>query len=299
MRILVGTDDGLLELGIDGAPGTQQHAGRRVIALGAEFPDVWAIVDGDEVWHSAGPDSWDHRSSLEGLRANCIAVTRAGVLVGTSDARLFRMTEEGLDRVVSFDETEGRHDWYTPWGGPPDSRSITEDDDAVYVNVHVGGIVRTTDDGTSWQPTIDIDADVHRVLALESVVAACAWGLAVSEDRGATWTFRSDGLHATYCRGVAICGDALVVSASDGPRGGRAGLYRGSLAGGRLERCREGLPEWFDDNIDSSCLDGIPDLGAVAFGTTDGRVFASTDEGGIWTEVASGLPPVRCALLMP
>lgn len=48
-------------------------------------------------------------------------------------------------------------------GGPPDTRSITEDGDTVYVNVHVGGVLRSSDQGESWQPTIDIGADIHRV----------------------------------------------------------------------------------------------------------------------------------------
>ena len=99
--------------------------------------------------------------------------------------------------------------------------------------------------------------------------------------------------------GVALSGETLLVSASDGPRGGRSAVYRGALRGGAFERCRSGLPEWFDDNIDSLCLDALPDAGAAAFGTEDGRVFASTDEGVAWTEVATGLGPVGCVLLIP
>jgi hypothetical protein len=96
---------------------------------------------------------------------------------------------------------------------------------------------------------------------------------------------------------VAVCGDAVLVSASNGPGGGRAAVYRGRLHGGPLERCRQGLPEWFDGNIDSYCLDAVPDL--AAFGTDDGRVFASTDQGTAWVEVASGLPSVNCVRVMP
>ena len=57
--------------------------------------------------------------------------------------------------------TEGRDRWYTPWGGPPDTRSMTSADGKVYANVHVGGVVRSADAGRTWQPTaLDIDADV-------------------------------------------------------------------------------------------------------------------------------------------
>lgn len=86
------------------------------------------------------------------------------------------------------------------------------------------------------------------------------------------------------------------MSASTGPSGRRSGVYR-CVAGesGPFERCREGLPEWFSDNIDSYCLDAAGS--AVAFGTSDGRVFLSTDEGRSWEEAAAGLPPVGCLVV--
>ncbi len=299
-HILVGTIDGLhrVELGGGGGP-APEHAGREVTALGAEYPNVWAILDGSEVWRS-GDDGWTRRGGLEGLHGNWIADTRAGYLVGTSEAHLFRATDSGLEQVEAFDDTKGREGWYTPWGGPPDSRSITEDAAAVYVNVHVGGIVRTRDEGATWEPTIDVDADVHKVWSLDGrVYAACAGGLAVSDDDGDTWAYRTEGLHADYCRAVALCGGTVLVSASTGPRGGRSAVYRGSRGGGGFERCTTGLPEWFDANVDSSWLDAVPDDGVAAFGTGDGRIFVSTNEGSTWAEAASGLPAIRCVLVMP
>jgi photosystem II stability/assembly factor-like uncharacterized protein len=177
---------------------------------------------------------------------------------------------------------------------------MSEWDDDLYVNVHVGGILRTDDRGEHWMPTIDIDADVHQVATAEGLVlAACAGGLAVSEDRGTTWILRADGLEASYSRAVAVCGDGVLVSASSGPRGGRSAVYRGTLAGGGFERCRDGLPEWFDDNIDSMCLDALPDGSFAAFGTSDGQLFGSFDAGSSWTELASGLPVILRVLVVP
>jgi hypothetical protein len=71
------------------------------------------------------------------------------------------------------------------------------------------------------------------------------------------------------------------------------------LEDGPFERCREGLPEWFDDNIDSSCLDALNDGSYAAFGTGDGRVYGSGDVGTTWAEVATGLPAVRHLLVVP
>jgi hypothetical protein len=149
-------------------------------------------------------------------------------------------------------------------------------------------------------PTIDIDADVHQVATAEGLVlAATAHGLASSRDRGATWTYRTDGLEAAYSRAVVVSGDEVLMSTSNGPRGGRAGVYRAPLVGGRFERCRAGLPEWFEDNIDTYCLDALNDGSYAALGTADGAVYASDDGGGTWQEVATGLPPVHHLLVVP
>ncbi|HEV8622395.1 MAG TPA: hypothetical protein VGR33_05840 [Actinomycetota bacterium] len=299
-RILVATADGLHELGDGAVLGRVHHAGRVVTTVAQGPKEFWTVVDGSEVWHTADLNRWTHLADMVNYRATCIAAMNDDMLVGSSQARLFRVVGEGLESVSAFDRAEGRSTWYTPWGGPPDTRSISEWDEAVYVNVHVGGILRTEDRGETWTPTIDIDADVHQVTTAEGLVlAASAGGLAMSTDRGEAWTFRSEGLEAAYSRAVTVCGDAVLVSASRGPRGGHAAVYRGALAGGGLERCRTGLSEWFDDNIDSYCLDAHPDRSFVAFGTSDGRVFASEDAGRSWAEFASGLPSVRRVLVLP
>ncbi len=298
--ILVATQDGLHALDLAGRRATVQLSGRAVTTIAPHREELWALLDGIEVWHASEIERWTHLGQLDHHRGTCIAATADDVFVGSSEARLFRVAAETLEPVGAFDEARGRSSWYTPWGGPPDTRSIAEWDEAVYVNVHVGGILRSEDRGETWTPTIDIDADVHQVTTAEGLVlAACAGGLAVSADRGSTWTLRSDGLDAPYSRAIAVCGDAVLLSASNGPRGGRSAIYRGDLSGGALERCGTGLPESFNDNIDSYCLDAPPEGPLAAFGTSDGRVFTSEDAGTSWGELASGLPPIQRVLVMP
>jgi hypothetical protein len=301
-RILVGTLEGLDELEASGRRGPSRHPGMagEVTAVAPETDRWWAIVDGRQIWRTGGPDGWTHVADLEELRATCLAGTRAGFLVGTSEAHLFRVGSDGLELVGSFDEAPGRARWFTPWGGPPDTRSISEDSEAVYVNVHVGGILRTADGGETWQPTLRIENDVHKVLARPGrLYAACARGLAVSPDGGGVWTFHDEGLHAGYCRAVAACGDALLLSAAEGPRGRRTALYRGTLDGSSLQHCGKGLPEFFDTHIDSLCLDALPSGELAAFGLRDGSVYASLDQGESWDLVASGLPRITGVLTLP
>jgi hypothetical protein len=298
--ILVATRDGLRSFDDGGRPGEVEHAGRSVTSLARAGDDHWAVLDGSEVWQ-ATRTGWAHVTDLEGLRVTCLAGMGREVVVGSSEAHLFRRVGDSLERFEAFDRAEGRDTWFTPWGGPPDTRSIANWDERVYVNVHVGGILRTDDGGSRWTPTIDVEADVHQVTTFEDrVLAACAGGLAVSEDRGTTWRTETDGLDHRYARAVAVCGERLLLSTSRGPRGGEAAVYRAALGGGAFERCRGGLPEWFDGNVDSYHLDALPEDGSfAAFGTADGRMFGSTDEGSTWDELVSGLPTIQRVLVMP
>jgi hypothetical protein len=168
------------------------------------------------------------------------------------------------------------------------------------VNVHVGGILRSRDEGASWEPTIDIDADVHQVATgAGRVYAAAGAGLFVSDNAGDSWRQSTAGLHATYCRAVAVCGSQLLLSASTGPSGGKAALYLTDLDAERFERCRDGLPEWFEGNIDSMCLDALPDGGLAAFGTESGDLYTSTDQGQRWVRTASRLGRISRVLTLP
>jgi hypothetical protein len=298
-RILVATRDGVHSLDQRGHDAAVGHAGRSVTAVVRDGPQLWAILDRKQVWHAPDEGEWHRVAILEGVAATCIAMTDA-IHVGSTKARLFRLTDGALEPVEAFDAAEGRDSWYTPWGGPPDVRSISEWGEDVYVNVHVGGILHTGDNGATWSPTVDIDADVHQVATADGLVlAAGARGLLTSTDKGATWSLRTDGLDAGYSRAVVVCGDRVLLSASEGPRGGRAGVYRGDLASGAFERCRTGLPEWFDENIDTYCLDALNDGSYAAFGTADGRVYGSDDGGLRWLELITGLPSVQHLLLVP
>jgi hypothetical protein len=285
-------------LGLYSAPGTL-HAfeGSEVGALVGEGDEWWAIVDGHEVWRSTGP-GWERVARVPELRLNCLCPLEGAVLAGTSEAHLVEVSDEGPRLLSSFDEIAGRDDWFTPWGGPPDVRSMAPSQEALFVNVHVGGILRSNDAAASWSQTIDINSDVHEVVAGPDalVVAATAKGLAVSRDSAGSWSFEDDGLHASYCRAVARCDDSVLMSASVGPHGGRSAVYRRRLEeGAGFEKCESGLPEWFGDNIDSACLDALAPT--AAFGTSDGRVFVSEDAGLSWELVASGLPPVRAVAI--
>jgi hypothetical protein len=233
--IWVATTDGLHRIG--GPASDLELPGRSVSFMAQAGPEMRAILDDHEIWGRSEGGDWAQIATLPRLRANCLAFTDRW-LVGSGEAHLFEIESGATVAMERFDSAPGRDAWYTPWGGPPDTRSIAEWDEHVYVNVHVGGIQRTADAGDSWAPSIDIDADVHQVTTAEGglVLAACADGLAVSADHGDSWEERTDGLERRYARGVTVVGDTVLLSTSRGPRGGEAAVYRAPLGLRAMQR---------------------------------------------------------------
>lgn len=300
--VLAGTTQGLYVLN---AAQQLELEGNAITALAIEGTQLWAIANHQTVWHRSSEGEWVSMSFGDDRRLHCLLPVNETVLVGTSEARLMRVRGKTIQNLDSFDQVEGREDWYTPWGGAPDVRSLAISSSGdLYVNVHVGGILRSQDQGQSWQPTIDFHADVHEVRTMVNdpnlVLAATAEGFAWSENQGASWQFDRANLHATYARAIAVCGAAeeatVLMSVSLGPRGGKAALYRRPWhQPGTFQKCYQGLPDWFSDNIDTGCLAAWGNW--AVFGTRSGQIFRSSNAGLSWEEVASGLAPIHCLSL--
>lgn len=296
-RLLIGTSSGLFELDGDSTALDPGSAERDLTAGAVRDGEVLAVAERRTVLRRDPAGAWEELARAEDLELTSVLPTAHGVFAGTEEAHLLRVEGGALTLDDAFEKVEGRDGWYTPWGGPPAVRSIAADlARRLHVNVHVGGIPRSTDGGATWEPTIDVDADVHQVIAHPSdpdvVLAAGAVGLAVSEDGGGTWRMERTGLGSTYARAVAVADATVVLTVSNGPRGGRAGVYRTTFGPAmRFDKCTEGLPEWFDRNIDSGWLSaaGIE----VAFATSEGDVFVSEDAGQRWRKAADGLPSIR------
>lgn len=286
--ILTGTADGLYEVSLAGEITRHALAGTEVRAVSGD----WAIVDG--VVRSL---SGDRRLELPGgLVPRCLlGGSGGGCVVGTSEAHLFAADANGLQRVASFDEIAGREDWYTPWGGPPDTRSLSTGPKGMLVNVHVGGVWRAQ--GGSWAQAVSPDRDVHQVIAVESAVAVAAGGgVGQSLDGGISWTWSTAGLHAPYCRAVAIAGGWLLISASDGPGTQRGAVYRRPLDKPQADFVPCGgdgkLPKFFPYNVDTFELAAAGEL--VTVGTPAGELYLSEDAGASWRLPDSALPGVHC-----
>lgn len=290
MGWLVGTRDSLVR-----ERGDAWLEGREITALAPADDASWVLADGRDVVRIGG-DAIEPVASIEEELGRSLLPVGDAILVGTANARLALARGGSVEMVASFDAAEDRERWYTPWGGPPDTRSLSASPDgSLFANVHVGGILRAGSPEGPWLPTIDIDTDVHQVLAdpseVRHVVAASALGLAESDDGGATWRFVTDGLHAAYARAVALVGRTLLMSASSGPQGGRAAVYRRDQGQDGFTRCTEGLPEWFGRNVDSHHVAAAD--GRAAFGAGD-RLFVSDDAGVTWNDAGTSFGEITC-----
>ena len=299
MNLLIGTRDGLRTadatlLGLDG---------RSVRALAGRPDDAWIVVDGREVWRLEHCRLTMAAAAAPGDPAlTCAVPTSTSVLVGTDGAYLRNLDGPALRSVAGFDQAEGREQWFTPWGGPPATRSMAIDDEGgLYANVHVGGVLRSDDDAETWQATaLDIRADAHQVIAPAGhdglLLAATSRGLAISRDRGDSWDMDARGLHATYARAVALSGSTILLSVARGPGGQDAALFRRSLDGTEpFGRCRDGLPDHFDGNIDTHGL--VADGPNAALAGPDGALYCSADSGQTWRRTLTGLPAVYALLI--
>ena len=222
MSVLVATSDGYHIFTSSGKHLTALE-GRALCALAPGPDDTWiAIVDRREVWQHAADGTWSALAAADVDLSSLVTV--AGVVfAGTYAAQLLRLENGHLVPVESFDRIANRDEWHQV-GPALNVRSMTAtcDEQVLLANVHVGGIQRSTDLGESWEPTIEVDHDVHEVRAHPThpnvVMAAAAVGLCVSDDAGATWSVVTDGLPLTYARAVAFIDDDVLLSISDGPR---------------------------------------------------------------------------------
>jgi hypothetical protein len=298
--VLCATDDGVAA--IDDSGHHRRELDGAASRLTRSAGECWAVVDRFRVMRRAADGQWSTVADADAA-LTCAVGTNGTVLAGTTDGALLRLDGDALAPLDGFDRIDGRDHWHAVGSSKPYVRSLslTADARALLANVHVGGIPRSTDEGRTWVPTIDPDADVHEVRAHPAdpavAAAAAAVGFASSRDGGVTWTVQSAGLHSSYARAVAFCGDGALLSASDGPFATRGAVYRQPLDDGPAQRCADGLPEWLAGNIDTGCLDGHGDSAVLADG--DGAVFASADAGMTWHHHTDVPRPVHSVVILP
>ncbi len=223
----------------------------QAVAVALSDGTLLFLSDGDTKRISTGIK--DPIASLLLIRENPLTL-----LIGTDEgAHVYRLTgEEGpAERVVTFDELACREEWYTPWGGPPAVRTLAKTQDGFcYADIHVGSIMRSPDEGISWEPvTPELHKDVHQVTTCPAdnnrVYANTQNGVYVSADRGHSWENRIEGLPRRYGTTIAAHPtdpDLLIATVQHGPRGGGAWLCRSENGGRMWTQLNDQLTESID-----------------------------------------------------
>jgi hypothetical protein len=310
--ILVATwDDGLFAVTGDGR--TQEIANQPVRGLAPDGRGgALAIVGRHSLRRRAPSGEWATVATSE-LELSCCMTVRDTIYVGTDDARMLRLSPGGsvLDPIDGFDRVAGRDAWYAGSAivdgqrlGPPlGVRSVAANSNGsiLFANVHVGGIPRSLDGGRTWQPTLEINSDVHEVRAHQEnpdiVVAAAAVGLCISRDSGATWIIEREGLHAPHCSAVAFSGDDIIVSASTDPFAAEGRIYRRPVKPeGSLVAVEGGLPAWIEGKADTGCI--AANGSSIAVADRAGNLYGSDDFGRAWSCRSTRLPTPSGVLII-
>ncbi len=289
--VMLGTQRGIRVVGDHEA--VDPLDGADVTALARAGDTVWAITDGRALMRMT-PAAAEPVAETD-TPATCLLALDDAVWVGTEEAHLLRLDGRKLQPVSAFDAAPSRAEWHTPWGGPPDTRSLAAGSGRLYVNVHVGGILISDDNGSSWRATLDLHTDVHQVSVADDGVVWAATGasaLGESRDSGDSWTFHRSGLHGTYLRCAVPTDDGVLVTASSGPHSSDGAVYR--FDGEQFHGCA-GLPERFAGNLDTGSLAANGKLAVLA--GIDRRVYVSQDAGRSWEVAETDVPHVRSVIV--
>src|SRR5437763_12088433 len=253
---------------------------------------------------SDGGRSWvDCALPEPGVFSLAVSGADGAVYAGTEPSRLFRGDDRGASwrGLEALLELPSRPSWSFPprpwtshvrWIAPS-----PHDAKLLLVGIELGGLMRTTDGGETWQDhRPGAQPDVHSLAwhpraegrAYESGGGGAAW----SDDGGETWSAADDGRdrHYTWALAVDPVDEELwYVSASTGPyaahgRGDpRARLYR-----------RRGDEPWHA--LDGGLPAPLPAM-PYALLATDDRLFAGLSDGQLWESRDRGDAWRRCAEL--
>ena len=298
------SETGIIEA--DGSPVTDlPSAGRKVTAADVSDGIGAVVIDDYEIWSNRDPltgerlSSW-RRNATSDRRVNCLlfAADRT-LLAGTADARLGKVHNTEIEYLPAFDAIPERSLWNTPWGGPPDVRSLAlSPDGTLYANIHVGWIARSEDNGSSWMCITDgLEKDVHQVAAHPDnpniVFASTAQGFYISTSKGDVFERKTGEMPYYYQRacGVFPGTDIYLCSTSRGPHGQADALLFRSKNGGENWQVVDALPSGVGANIDTYQIKIVD--GRSAYLIVDNTSVWRTEDWGLrWSLLAEDLPRI-------
>ena len=293
--------DGSVETGLEGR-------GARCLAVDPKDPDKLYVGTSDEglFWSEDGGSSWESFSGIEHPRVTAVAVSPVdgAVYAGTEPSALFVSRDEGR----SWRELEGMRNLPSAptWSFPPRPwtshvRAIAlsyADPNLVVVGIELGGVVRSTDGGETWQDRRPgAQPDCHSLSAhpeaAELLYEAGGGGFAQSTDFGESWEGADEGMGLHYVWGLAADAEdpsLVYASAASGPYQAHG---RGSSNATIYRRIGEEPWQASLEGLDAFPYALCPDpetSGILYAGLGDGTILRGTEAGESWEEIAR-VPP--------
>jgi photosystem II stability/assembly factor-like uncharacterized protein len=288
---------------------------------------VWRSSDLGETWELSSEGlSYGDDGDLKLSKVSNLTAAHGRLLAGAEGAGLFQSTDGGVNwsLISTLDGQPGREDWNDPAKQPPGhlglSAILPHPDDAshFWVIVQGYGAFETMDDGASWTPrnkglradwpleNPEIGYCVHKLVLspsdLDRMYQQNHCGMHRSDDAGHSWTEITEGLPSDFGFAAAVHPhdkDTFYVAPVDPGHArtmhdGKASVWRTRDAGASWQRLHEGLPQrdaYLGVLREGMAIDDL-DAPGLYFGTSTGQVFASTDEGDSWNEIAGYLPAI-------
>jgi hypothetical protein len=287
---------------------------------------VWRSSDLGETWEMSSEGLQYPEGELKLSKVSGVAVAHGKVRVGAEAAGVFESDDGGATWSLksTLDDQPGRGEWNNPDRQPPGHLGMTailpnaEEPDRYMIIVQGFGIFETPDGGGSWEPCntglrAEWPLEDERVgYCVHKLVRSPAdssrffqqnhCGMHRSDDGGHTWTEITEGLPSDF--GFAAAAhphdrDTFYVIPLEPLHGrtmpdGKAAVWRTRDAGSSWQRLDRGLPQegaFLGVLREGMTVDSYDDAGFY-FGTSTGQVFASTDDGESWNEIASYLPGI-------
>lgn len=200
--------------------------------------------------------------------------TDGSVLIGLEPAGIARVDSTGVHLLDSLGSVDGASDWHSPWG-PADLSTIAVAGERIAVGIEVGGVAVSEDRGATWQSRSEgLYEDVHAVVMVgDTLFATTGMGAHVSFDAGRVWLSAIAGIDRGYTQGLAVTTGAVVISAASGPPPlWEAGGPEAALF--RAVETSDELPVWV---IVAEGFDG--NVGRHALAAAGRFVVAGTDAG--------------------
>jgi photosystem II stability/assembly factor-like uncharacterized protein len=294
-RLYAATGDGFARLDEEGEAWAVElslpGSGAQCLAVDPADPDtVFVGLREGGVRHSVdGGRSWIERELPErAVFSLGVSAADGAVYAGTEPSRLFRSGDKGESwgELKALLELPSRPHWSFPprpwtshvrWIAPS-----PYDADLLLVGIELGGLMRSSDGGKSWQDhRPGAQPDVHS-LAWHPRVRGRAYeagggGAAFSTDAGETWQQADEGRDRHYTWSVTVDpddADRWYVSASTGPYA----AHGRSDPQARIYRRRAG-ESW--QSLAGGLAEPLPAM-PYALLATEGRVFAGLANGQLW-----------------